>query len=189
MFPSEQTRVAYVVSLRSGMAREWGTAMWEADSPCCVSFKEFSDEMKQILSVEEKQRGSYFAFDKLGDRGAPEPWRGADTPTQATFTIITAYNLSLQSAELDRPPEKKTENRQSDLPSVAFTSLLPDRSCTLAGDKSTGARSAGNRFSEERPQKPAYPILQGPQGPLSRDKRECPSWLLTHQSHQASVYI
>ncbi|KAJ3598944.1 hypothetical protein NHX12_032907, partial [Muraenolepis orangiensis] len=49
MFPSERTKVAYVVSLLSRRAREWGTAMWDTDSPCCASFKEFLDEKRRVF--------------------------------------------------------------------------------------------------------------------------------------------
>ena len=41
-FPSEHSRVAYVITLLSGRAREWGTAVWEANAPECQTFTQFA---------------------------------------------------------------------------------------------------------------------------------------------------
>ena len=48
-FPSERSKVAYVIIQLSGRAREWGTALWEAQSPSCNNFKDFSDEMRRVF--------------------------------------------------------------------------------------------------------------------------------------------
>ncbi|KAJ3605534.1 hypothetical protein NHX12_027579 [Muraenolepis orangiensis] len=50
----------------SGKAREWGRAMWDADSPCCASFKEFSYKMKRSLSLRKRSsEGVTPAFAKV----------------------------------------------------------------------------------------------------------------------------
>ena len=48
-FPSDQAKVAYVLTQLSGRAREWGTALWEAESPVCMDFSEFRDEMRRVF--------------------------------------------------------------------------------------------------------------------------------------------
>lgn len=48
-YATEKTKVAYVITLLTGKARAWGTAMWDAQSPICSSFDEFSSEMKKLF--------------------------------------------------------------------------------------------------------------------------------------------
>lgn len=48
-FPSERSRVAYIVSLLTGRARDWGTAEWEKQSAICSSVKLFSDELRKVF--------------------------------------------------------------------------------------------------------------------------------------------
>ena len=48
-FSSDKAKVAYVITQLSGRAREWGTAMWDADSPSCADFQGFSSEMKRVF--------------------------------------------------------------------------------------------------------------------------------------------
>ncbi|XP_073719444.1 uncharacterized protein [Misgurnus anguillicaudatus] len=46
---SEITRVAFVITLLIGKAREWATAVWDARDPCCRSFHEFREEMEKLF--------------------------------------------------------------------------------------------------------------------------------------------
>lgn len=48
-FPTERSRVAYIVSLLAGRARDWGTAEWEKQSAICSSSKLFSDELRKVF--------------------------------------------------------------------------------------------------------------------------------------------
>ncbi len=48
-FPTELSRVANVIALLVGQAREWGTAMWDADQACCESFEAFSEELRKVF--------------------------------------------------------------------------------------------------------------------------------------------
>lgn len=48
-FPSDQAKVAYVLTQLSGRAREWGTALWEVESPVCEDFRGFCEEMKRVF--------------------------------------------------------------------------------------------------------------------------------------------
>ena len=41
-FPSERSRVAYMVTQLTGRARDWGTAEWEKQSAVCASVSAFS---------------------------------------------------------------------------------------------------------------------------------------------------
>ena len=48
-FPTERSRVAYVITLLSRSAREWGTAIWEANAPECQTFSQFSQAMRGVF--------------------------------------------------------------------------------------------------------------------------------------------
>ncbi len=48
-FPTEESKVAFVITLLSGRAASWGTTVWEQRLPCCVSFQSFSEELKKVF--------------------------------------------------------------------------------------------------------------------------------------------
>lgn len=48
-FVQEQFKVAFVLTLLSGRAALWGTAVWENQDPCCASFQTLSEEMKSVF--------------------------------------------------------------------------------------------------------------------------------------------
>uniref|UniRef100_A0A7N8YQF8 Gypsy retrotransposon integrase-like protein 1 n=1 Tax=Mastacembelus armatus TaxID=205130 RepID=A0A7N8YQF8_9TELE len=48
-FPTEQAKVAYVLSLLGGEAAKWGTATWRRRASCCTSFASFSEHLIQIF--------------------------------------------------------------------------------------------------------------------------------------------
>lgn len=41
--------MAFVLTLLSGRAALWGTAVWENQDPCCASFQTLSEEMKSVF--------------------------------------------------------------------------------------------------------------------------------------------
>ncbi len=48
-FATEESRVAFVLTLLSGRAALWGTAVWENRHPCCSSFHALSEEMRRVF--------------------------------------------------------------------------------------------------------------------------------------------
>ncbi|KAG1956972.1 retrotransposable element [Pimephales promelas] len=48
-FQSEEAKVAFVLTLLSGRASLWGTAVWENKDDCCTSFQALSEEMKRVF--------------------------------------------------------------------------------------------------------------------------------------------
>lgn len=48
-YATERTRIAYVITLLVGRARQWGIAVWDAQDPCCHSFEEFREEMVKLF--------------------------------------------------------------------------------------------------------------------------------------------
>ena len=48
-FPTQRSRVAYIITLLTGKAREWGTALWDSDDPICASYNDFTKEMKEVF--------------------------------------------------------------------------------------------------------------------------------------------
>lgn len=61
-FPSEDSKVAFVLSLLSGPARDWGAAEWARESLICNSFREFSEELTRTFNPAKprKKRRSGF---------------------------------------------------------------------------------------------------------------------------------
>lgn len=50
-FPTEQSRVAYIVSLLTGRARDWATAEWERQSPICATVQLFAAEFRKVFDI------------------------------------------------------------------------------------------------------------------------------------------
>ena len=48
-YAQEETKVAYVLTLLTGRARDWGTSVWEARAPFCASFGAFRQEMVKLF--------------------------------------------------------------------------------------------------------------------------------------------
>ncbi|KAI7792941.1 putative myosin-7-like [Triplophysa rosa] len=48
-YATEEARVAFVLTLLTGRAREWGTAVWDAQAPPCRSFGDFRAEMTEAV--------------------------------------------------------------------------------------------------------------------------------------------
>ncbi len=48
-FATEESKVALVLTLLSGKAALWGTAVWENHHSCCSSFRALSEEMKRVF--------------------------------------------------------------------------------------------------------------------------------------------
>ncbi len=48
-FPTERSKVAFIITLLVGQAREWGTAMWDNEQDCCSSFDSFSEELRKVF--------------------------------------------------------------------------------------------------------------------------------------------
>ncbi|XP_060786982.1 alpha-2-macroglobulin-like [Neoarius graeffei] len=55
-YPTEHSRVAYIVTLLTGRALAWATALYESNSPVCASFLSFSKEMLKVFSPEVSGR-------------------------------------------------------------------------------------------------------------------------------------
>lgn len=48
-FASEVSKVAYVLTLLTGRARDWGMAVWGAKDPCCVTFETLRSKMTKLF--------------------------------------------------------------------------------------------------------------------------------------------
>uniref|UniRef100_A0A9J8A6A5 Retrotransposon gag domain-containing protein n=1 Tax=Cyprinus carpio carpio TaxID=630221 RepID=A0A9J8A6A5_CYPCA len=48
-FAKERAKVAFVLTLLTGRAALWGTAVWENQDPCCASFQSLSAEMRWVF--------------------------------------------------------------------------------------------------------------------------------------------
>lgn len=49
MYDAEETKVAFVLTLLTGKAREWGTSVWQTRAPCCASLNDFRLEMMRLF--------------------------------------------------------------------------------------------------------------------------------------------
>ncbi|KAG1926482.1 retrotransposable element [Pimephales promelas] len=48
-YASDRSRIAFVVSLLTGRAREWGTAMWTSEADCLRRYSAFKEEMLRVF--------------------------------------------------------------------------------------------------------------------------------------------
>lgn len=66
-FPSDRAKIAYVITLLSGKALSWATAVWKAQAPFCSSYTMFVEEFKRVttLSVAGKPLRNFSPFDKI----------------------------------------------------------------------------------------------------------------------------
>uniref|UniRef100_A0AAQ5X026 DUF4939 domain-containing protein n=1 Tax=Amphiprion ocellaris TaxID=80972 RepID=A0AAQ5X026_AMPOC len=44
-YPTDRSRIAYLIGLLTGDARDWGTAVWKRQGPLCNSYSAFVEEM------------------------------------------------------------------------------------------------------------------------------------------------
>ncbi len=58
-FATEVSRVALVLTLLSGRAALWGTAVWENRHPCCSSFHSLSQEMRREFAFRRVAQGEW----------------------------------------------------------------------------------------------------------------------------------
>lgn len=73
-FPTEQSRVAFVISLLSGRALQWGSAEWDRKSDTCGSFQTFSDALKRVFdtSVSEREASRRLTRISQGNRSVED---------------------------------------------------------------------------------------------------------------------
>lgn len=73
-YATDRARIAYLVSLLSGTAREWVTSMWERQDPICHSYPAFVREMKKVLDqpVRGKDAGHRLMAIRQGTRSVAE---------------------------------------------------------------------------------------------------------------------
>lgn len=49
-FPSDRSKMAYLITLMSGRALAWATVVWEQQSPVCHSLEEFVAEVRKVFN-------------------------------------------------------------------------------------------------------------------------------------------
>ncbi len=69
-FPTEESKVAFIITLLSGRAASWGTTVWEQRLPCCASFRSFSEELKKVFdhAASGREAARLLAELRQGDR-------------------------------------------------------------------------------------------------------------------------
>lgn len=48
-FPSDRSRIAYIITLLTGKARAWATAIWEQQGRACSTYVRFTEEMRRVF--------------------------------------------------------------------------------------------------------------------------------------------
>lgn len=73
-FNREQSKVAFILTLLSGKAALWGTAVWANQDPCCTSFQTLSEEMRRVFdrAVAGREAARLLADLRQGDRSVSE---------------------------------------------------------------------------------------------------------------------
>lgn len=68
-YASEGTKVAYVLTLLAGRAREWGVAVWNANAPFCANFEEFRQEMVKLFDRSARGDEAAALLSRLTQKG------------------------------------------------------------------------------------------------------------------------
>nr|XP_055051762.1 retrotransposon-derived protein PEG10 [Misgurnus anguillicaudatus] len=73
-FTTEEMKVAFVLSLLTGKAALWGTAVWENQDRCCASFHALSEEMRRVFdrSVAGREAARLLADLRQEDRSVSD---------------------------------------------------------------------------------------------------------------------
>lgn len=73
-YSTDRSRIAYILSLLTGSARSWGSAVWEAQSPICNSYVAFIHEMKKVFDhpIRGHEAGSRLFSIRQGARSTAE---------------------------------------------------------------------------------------------------------------------
>lgn len=59
-YPSEESKVAYVISLLTGRAAQWAVAQWGNKSHVCSSYQQFSAELREVFDpIKPHQEAAY----------------------------------------------------------------------------------------------------------------------------------
>lgn len=73
-YAADRAKVAYVVSLLTSRARDWGAAVWEAEADCCNRYISFKEEMLKVFdrSVFGREASRQLAALRQGRRSAAD---------------------------------------------------------------------------------------------------------------------
>lgn len=71
-FAAEESKVALVLTLLSGKAALWGTAVWENCHSCCSSFHALSEEMKRVFDRAVVEAARRLADLRQGERSVSD---------------------------------------------------------------------------------------------------------------------
>ncbi len=73
-FPTEESKIAFVITLLSGRAALWGTTVWEQKLPCCTSFQSFSEEIRKVFdrAASGREAARFLAELRQGDRSVTD---------------------------------------------------------------------------------------------------------------------
>ncbi len=73
-FPTEESKIAFVITLLSGRAALWGTTVWEQKLPYCTSFQSFSEEIRKVFdrAASGREVARFLAELRQGDRSVTD---------------------------------------------------------------------------------------------------------------------
>ncbi len=73
-FPTEESKIAFIITLLSGRASLWGTNVWEQKLPCCTSFQSFSEEIRKVFdrAASGREAARFLAELRQGDRSVTD---------------------------------------------------------------------------------------------------------------------
>ncbi|KAL0180387.1 hypothetical protein M9458_025829 [Cirrhinus mrigala] len=116
-YATQRLKVAYVITLLPGKAREWGTAVWDASASFCTDFEEFRAEMTKLFdrSVKGDEAASKLAWLRQGSHSVTEyailfktlaascDWN--EGALQAMFREVLNFDIQDEIATHDLPQD------------------------------------------------------------------------------------
>ncbi|KAI2665739.1 Transposon Tf2-8 polyprotein [Labeo rohita] len=73
-FPTEESKVAFIITLLSGRVALWGTTVWEQKIPCCTSLQLFLEEIKKVFdrAASGREAAHFLAELRQGNRSVTD---------------------------------------------------------------------------------------------------------------------
>ncbi|RXN15775.1 Pol poly [Labeo rohita] len=149
-YATEEARIAFVLTLLTGQAREWGMAVWENQAPCCRSFRALNKEMTslfdrsargdeaaaQLSQLSQRRLASSLADPPLSSvRTAlvcpvvPSPWVQED-PSPAPLVVAVEAAAPLEAADNAAAPhswKQRRRRRKKTSSSLQDSEVVPER--------------------------------------------------------------
>ncbi|KAL0161345.1 hypothetical protein M9458_045070, partial [Cirrhinus mrigala] len=164
-FPTDRSKIAYIITLLSDKALSWASAVWESKDACCDSYAAFEEEFKRVfdhpvsgreaskrlLTLNQGSRSTAdFAIDGWNDEALMDELATREPATDLESLIAMAIRLDNRLRER-RVARRKTSQPVSPVRSPASkASLYPEQLHDAPEDMQLGRSRLSSSERERR---------------------------------------